>query len=112
MNSGNRTKGLLLGVLIAAICFAVPMIVVWKKAAILEQVRTNEELKLEEKKLQNENLAYRYQLELLKSRGRIEKIAEDELGLKYPDNAGVTVVLRENGVTEDRKFLAGLFSGR
>ncbi|OGJ85704.1 MAG: hypothetical protein A2268_17035 [Candidatus Raymondbacteria bacterium RifOxyA12_full_50_37] len=86
--------------------FMLPMVSVWKKSKITQMLKTDEMLKQAVVQGNTVNIMYRYRKEVLSKRGRIEEIAKGELGLVYPSQEDIAVLVNTSGLPKQRGILA------
>jgi cell division protein FtsL len=106
-----KLRTLIGAVLTVLAFFSLPLVAVWKKSKVVDMSETNAMLEQELKRVENQNLILRFHENQLKSRSRIEEMAKMELGLDYPKNEDVVVLIRHNAEAAPKSRFNGLFNG-
>ncbi|MBL8026889.1 MAG: cell division protein FtsL [Fibrobacteres bacterium] len=106
-----KLRTLIGAVLTVLAFFSLPLIAVWKKSKVVDMSETNAMLQQDVIKLENQNLILRFHANQLCSRSRIEDVAKNELGLDYPKNEDVTVLVRYSVKAEKKKGISGILDG-
>jgi len=111
MNFKIKLRTLIGAVLTVLAFFSLPLVAVWKKSKVVDMSETNAMLEQELKRVENQNLILRFHSNQLRSRSRIEEVAKTELGLEYPKNEDVVVLVRHSVVEEQKSRFNGLLNG-
>ena len=98
-------------VLLVLAFFSFPLLSVWKKSKVVDMSGENARLRSELVNIENQNIVLRYQVNQLRSRSRVEEVAKNELGLIYPNNEDVTILVRYPVSPDKKPRLGGIMEG-
>jgi hypothetical protein len=106
MKTSAKFRKIAIIIFIILSLFSLPLFSVWKKSKVTEMIKENEQLREKKIKTWNVNMLHRYRLNMLAKRGRIEDIAQKEIGLIYPAHSDILVLKENAGNAEEKGILA------